>query len=91
MPAGSRPRMRAGICASAPAAITPYSGTSRLAVAPALSIGIRNGSAPTARSGSASGRRAMNTASATKMAIATAASAAVTAGRSRNVSNWSVS
>src|SRR5215217_4975636 len=49
--------------ASAPAAITAYSGRSRFALSPPDSIGTRNGSAAIASNGSASGHRRMTSAS----------------------------
>src|ERR1700722_6860702 len=59
--------------ASAPAATTKYSGTSRLEVLPPVEIGTRNGSASTASSGNAWGFLRMSTATAANTASANAA------------------
>src|SRR3984957_1504998 len=56
--------------ASAPAATTKYSGTSRLEVLPPVEIGTRNGNASTASSGNACGLRRITTATAASTATA---------------------
>ena len=56
--------------ASAPAATTKYSGTSRLEVLPPVEIGTRNGNASTASSGNACGLRRISTATAASTATA---------------------